>query len=742
MKWFYDLSISKKLFLSFGISILMTLLIGVFVIVELRRNDANVQEVSSRSVPVMQSLADLRADLGEFRNYQLAMLDPDLPAEKLAFYTQGLDRLEKEMSATAATYKQQTAGDGELETLSGVANAAGERFFDAHARILQAVKAGDTAAAREISNTDARDSRRSYAESLKELADISVERLSNQANESGAISHRSIHLAIMALALAVLISAVLAWFITRSLTVPLRRAIDVSRQISSGHLDTAILSTSDDETGQLLSSMRLMQERLTSVMAALRDMAHRHNAGEISFRMEADQFPGAYGMVVHDINDVVAAHIAVKLRLVEIMQRYAVGDLSEDMDRLPGEKAVLTRTMDVAKSNLAAINAEIQRLSFAAAAGDFSVRGNEEQFQHEFRSMIAHLNSMMDASDTSLHALSELLKAVADGDLTHRMHGEFQGVFARMRDDANVTVERLTGIVGRIQQSTGLITVAAGEVAAGSQDLSRRTEQQAANLEETAASMEELTSTVRQNAEHARQADETAQAAGKSVQQTAEAISDVVKTMGQINESSRRIADIITVIDGIAFQTNILALNAAVEAARAGEQGRGFAVVASEVRTLAQRSATAAREIRDLILESSQRVEAGLEITSRSEQIMRELVAAAGKTNDLVNEIAAASAEQALGIEQVGQAIVQMDETTQQNAALVEEATAAARSMEEQAQELAAAASAFRISSTGGGAVVPVAVAKKSAPSPLNGVGGKVVQIRQPLSTKADWEQF
>ncbi|RRN76094.1 methyl-accepting chemotaxis protein, partial [Pseudoxanthomonas sp. SGD-10] len=253
---------------------------------------------------------------------------------------------------------------------------------------------------------------------------------------------------------------------------------------------------------------------------------------------------------------------------------------------------------------------------------------------------------LMHTSDTSLQSLAQVLQAVADGDLTVRMDGDYEGVFAQMRDAANTTVQNLTSIVGRIQEASGSINTAAAEISQGNADLARRTEQQAANLEETAASMEELTSTVKQNAEHARQANQLAIGAADVASQGGAVVGEVVQTMTAIEDSSKKIADIISVIDGIAFQTNILALNAAVEAARAGEQGRGFAVVASEVRTLAQRSAGAAKEIKQLIDDSVGKVANGSALVQKAGTTMGEIVASVHRVTDIMSEISAASQEQ------------------------------------------------------------------------------------------------
>ncbi|MCC8616765.1 methyl-accepting chemotaxis protein [Xanthomonas vesicatoria] len=496
---------------------------------------------------------------------------------------------------------------------------------------------------------------------------------------------------------ALVISTLLAWLITRSLTKPLSQATRTAEAIAAGNLHNDVHTTANDETGRLLQAMDKMQLQLRNLIAAQTDMARHHDAGTISFRIDASAFPGDYGRMANDTNLLVASHVAVQTDLARIMGRYAVGELSEDMQPLPGEKAAFSDTMSQVKLNLSAMNHQIKHLAHSAANGDFSARGDVERFQFDFRIMVESLNHLMSTADGNLQSLSSLLQSIAAGDLTARMSGDFRGVFAQMRDDANATASQLAQIVGNIQQSAVSINAAASEIAAGNQDLSQRTEQQAANLEETAASMEELTSTVKQNAEGARQANQLAIGAARVAAQGGEVVGKVVETMSGIEASSKKIADIISVIDGIAFQTNILALNAAVEAARAGEQGRGFAVVASEVRTLAQRSSGAAKQIKDLIDDSVQRVADGSALVRSAGKTMDDVVASVQRVTDIMGEISAASQEQSAGIEQVNQTITHMDETTQQNAALVEEATAAARSMEEQAVQLTDAVAIFRI---------------------------------------------
>ncbi|HJV50830.1 MAG TPA: methyl-accepting chemotaxis protein [Noviherbaspirillum sp.] len=342
----------------------------------------------------------------------------------------------------------------------------------------------------------------------------------------------------------------------------------------------------------------------------------------------------------------------------------------------------------------------------------------------------------------------KVAQTVAGGDLGSRIEvrsSDETGQLLQALKDMN---DSLVRIVSRVRSGTDTIATASAQIANGNLDLSSRTEEQAGSLEETASSLEELTSTVKQNADNARQANHLARSASDVAREGGAVVSQVVETMGAINESARKIVDIIAVIDGIAFQTNILALNAAVEAARAGEQGRGFAVVASEVRSLAQRSASAAKEIKQLIGDSVGKVDAGSRLVDQAGKTMQDIVGSIRRVTDIMNEIAAASQEQTSGIEQINQAVTQLDDVTQQNASLVEEAAAAAQSLQEQARDLTQVVSAFRL----GDAVNEnrAHASRLAAPSPA----GKAVRmvderrpaagrlVRVPAEAGADWEAF
>ena len=333
---------------------------------------------------------------------------------------------------------------------------------------------------------------------------------------------------------------------------------------------------------------------------------------------------------------------------------------------------------------------------------------------------------------TPIRRAVAIAETVAAGDLTSTIDdigSDETGDLLRALQKMNGSLQ---DIVGQVRSGTATIATASSEIASGNLDLSARTEQQAGSLEETASSMEELTSTVKQNGDNARQASQLAAAASDVAVKGGSVVAEVVSTMGSINESARKIVDIIGVIDGIAFQTNILALNAAVEAARAGEQGRGFAVVAAEVRNLAQRSAGAAKEIKVLIGDSVEKVETGSRLVQQAGSTMDDIVASVKRVTDIMGEITVASHEQEAGIDQINRAIAEMDTVTQQNAALVEEAAAAAGSLQEQASNLAQVVSVFHVGATGGDSAHARGAQRRSAPVALARAPAAPARPRSP----------
>ncbi|EOW2138199.1 methyl-accepting chemotaxis protein [Stenotrophomonas sp. GD03908] len=702
MNYLRNVRVAWRLGLGFGLLLLLVAAVvatGATASVVQKRAMQQVVDVSVAKVRLLSQMLDANNQMMVVRREMLIRQGDDRGHDE-----QRIADLVKRYEASWSAY-QALPSDAEGKAIAETIAAKRAIARPLNKQTSELMEQGDYPGAVALTLGPVQEAANGWNKALSDGVDFEEKESRDAAAEAIRLGERSLLQLLVLGGVALLVGIGASVMIGRSLTGPLARAVNLAERLSKGQLDQEFRLGGRDELTQLGEAMASVRQSVQAAIGAQLQMAEQHEAGAIRYRMDVTAFPGDFGRMVQATNSLVESHVQVELLMAEVMQRYAIGDLSRDLPDYPGEKGTLTRTLAAVKQSLMSINAQIDELARAARAGDFSMRGDAAAFQYQFKAMVEHLNGMMASSQASIADVSDVLRAISHGDLTARMDGEYDGVFARMRDDANTTTAQLTGIVRGIQVAADSINNAAQELAAGNNDLSRRTEQQAANLEEAAASMEELTSTVRQNAELARQADSEAHAAGAAVRETEQAMAQMASVMGEIDQSSARISEISTVIDGIAFQTNILALNAAVEAARAGEQGRGFAVVASEVRTLAQRAGVAAKEIKELIEDAAAKVKSGLAVTVESEAAIARVAQASSRTTQLMSDIAAASKEQAAGIEQVNQVVVQMDQVTQQNAALVEEATAASRALEEQAHALTTSVAVFKVEGAAASAV-------------------------------------
>ncbi|MEE9493874.1 MAG: methyl-accepting chemotaxis protein [Gammaproteobacteria bacterium] len=578
-------------------------------------------------------------------------------------------------------------------------------------------------------------------------------------------------------AFGILMSIGLAWLLSRMISRPLKQAVDVAERISEGDLSSNIVSTSNDETGHLLSAFSIMQkslkERLTKESESNKDMSRVKSAldsvsagvmmadadlniiymnqsvkdvlrnAETDLQKDLPQFsvdalmgknidvfhknPSHQRTMLERLTSTYSTEIKVGGRTMNLI---ATPVFDDDGERLGTAVEWADRTAEVR------VEDEIETLVNAATMGELDKRLTLDGKTGFFMTLCQGINQLVEVCDHAVVDTVRVLSSLSQGDLTQTIHGSYSGSFGQLKEGANATTSKLIEIIGEIRATAEEVSSAAGEISAGNLNLSHRTESQAASLEETAASMEEMTSTTKQNADNARQANQLSMSARDQAEKGGEVVAQAVEAMSGINKSSKKVADIIGTIDEIAFQTNLLALNAAVEAARAGEQGRGFAVVATEVRNLAQRSAEAAKEIKNLIQDSVQRVEEGTELVDSSGQTLGEIVTAVKKVSDIIAEIAAAGQEQALGIEQVNKAVTQLDDMTQQNAALVEEAAAASESMKGQAVGLNRSVSFFNAGDMDGG----YAGANRRGPGrAFSGAGGSSIDFSAAKQKHLSW---
>ena len=586
-------------------------------------------------------------------------------------------------------------------------------------KLIKAAKKNDDAVAMEYFGLvnkvtlEARSLANELIESEQQYLDSALEKLSEKSSVMFA-------LIIATITVGVIIGIILSTLAIRLLMKPLVSTVEIANKMGDGDLSSVIEHTGSDETSQLLSALNSMQDKLrvandkakytTRIKEALdnvaanimvvnpeREIIYVNNKMHETFQQHQSEFQEFIPSFSTD--KVVGSNIvdlcttsAEDVLSDDSHTRVNIGDLKFDCTaniittELGEDLGIVIEWRN--RTTELKVETELESLVDNALAGDLSKRIDVNGKKGFFKFLSHGINNLIDVSENVINDTVRVLSALSNGNLTEHVESEYEGAFDQLKQDSNKTIDKLTQIVKKIKESSGQLNEATSEISKGNSMLSKRTEEQVSNLEQTSSSMTEMTSTVQQNAQNAKQANELAINTRKQAEKGGEVVNNAVTAMQEINDASRKISNIIGVIDEIAFQTNLLALNAAVEAARAGEQGKGFAVVASEVRNLAGRSATAANEIKHLIENSVVKVDEGTRLVNQSGQTLEEIMVSVKEVTDIIGDISVASQEQASGIEFVNKAIIEMDESTQQNCDLVEEVTSSAETMTQLTKKL------------------------------------------------------
>jgi methyl-accepting chemotaxis protein len=568
-----------------------------------------------------------------------------------------------------------------------------------------------------------------------------------------------------------------------------RQAMAVVKAFGEGNFEAPLTKFSGQQS-YVNDTVEQVRSNIKNFVAEMQSMAVAHDAGDIDVRMEQEKFIGTYREMANGVNAMVGGHVQEKDQMIQLIRALGDGDFEVQLQQFPGKKAEINKNLDRLNGKLKGIVDSVKWVTAEHEQGNIDMSLHAHMFKGGFSEIASSVNKIvggqLELTEKALACVKEfgegnfdapletfpgkkvfvneaieqvrtnlkslnadaqmLADAAREGRVMIRADLEkHSGDYRKIVEGMNETLEMIVKPIVTVKQSAEAINTAAKEIAQGNADLSRRTEDQAASLERTASSMDQLSSTVKQNADNAKQANQLAIAASGVAVKGGDAVGDVVSTMSAINSSAKKIEDIISVIDGIAFQTNILALNAAVEAARAGEQGRGFAVVAAEVRNLAQRSASAAKEIKELISDSVSKTAEGTRQVEMAGETMQEIVSSVKRVTDIIGEIAAASTEQSTGIAQINEAIMKMDDVTQQNTALVEEAAAAAESLMEQSEEMTAVVSVFQLDNSTQKTVHRASPSPKRQVSSIQAKSDKKESTGRAAKTgthDSEWEEF
>ena len=711
---FRNMKLGMRIGLGFASLAVIALAVVVFAWSQINGLSEDIDTVANDRIVKTRQANVIIDGVNEVAQVVRDLILADSPGDKMA-HDQRIPEISEEINAVQDSLEMTTEGEGRRLL---------DEFVQARQDLLPLLQelrdlgmAGRRDEATDLLFGDYDQAQQRYKGALEDLIAYQTEQAEADAQQAlQAAEDDKLYLGIAGLLMALLALGVAFW-ITRSITRPVGRCVEIADELAQGNTELDIQVESKDEVGALTQSMKDLADRLNGLIGDMNTMSREHDLGDIDVVVPAEKYEGAFRTMAQGVNDMVNGHISVKKKAMACVKEFGKGNFDAELEKFPGKKAFINEIIEDLRENLKEVTAQLKHLIGSAKEGDLEQRAEASRFDGDWNEMVSGVNEVLDAILKPIEEAADVLNRVADKDLTARVTGDYQGDHAKIKNALNKAVQNLDEGLSQVGASSDQVASASDQISSGSQSLAQGTSEQASSLEEVSSSLQELSSQADQASGSSREAKGLSDSARSGTDEGVEAMRRLSEAMEKIKVSSDETAKIVKTIDEIAFQTNLLALNAAVEAARAGDAGKGFAVVAEEVRELAMRSADAAKNTAQLIQDSVENAQNGVsmneEVTTSLEEIQKQVA----QVSEVMDEIAAGAQQQSQGVEQINTAVEQMNQVTQQTAANAEESSSASEELTSQAQELKELVALYRINGVLGAGVEKARDVRRSSVS-------------------------